>query len=205
MASHPRIVKTHLPSDKAPIHPKSKVIYISRNPFDTAISLFNEVKNINEFSGSFEDFFTYFLHGQTDYNDYFDHHLGWYNRKASQVVLWLTYEELKMYPRAIIKRLGDYMGGVYARNANNEYVVNQILKHSAFNEMKAHENLLVQPNPNRINGFSFFRSGRVGEFKENFTREQQKRLSAKFAHHFTGSPFVNMWKKYGLPTSNTKY
>ena len=202
MAPHPRVIKTHLPSEKAPIHPKSKVIYISRNPYDTAVSLFNEVKNIKEFTGSFDDFFTYFLHGQTDYNDYFEHHLEWYNRKASQVMLWITYEELKLYPRTIIKKLGDYIGGVYARSANDEYIVNQILKHSAFSEMRSKDNLLVQKNPNRVTG-SFFRSGKVGEFKETFTKEQTKRLNAKFMREFSGTPFINAWKKHGVPPSGT--
>lgn len=199
MASHPRIVRTHIPSEKAPVHPKSKVIYISRNPFDTAISLFNEIRTINEFSGNFDDFFTYFLHGQTDYNDYFEHHLGWLNRKASQVVLWITYEDLKMYPRAIIKQIGDYMGGVYARSTNDDFIMQEVLRHSSFAEMKANENVLVQSNPNRINGYSFFRSGAVGEFKEGFNKDQIKRLSAKFAREFKGTPFLNTWKKYGLP------
>jgi len=69
MIPQPRVLRTHLPYEKAPVHPLAKCIYISRNPFDTAVSLYNELCAINEFDGNFDDFFTYFLHGQTDYND----------------------------------------------------------------------------------------------------------------------------------------
>jgi Sulfotransferase domain. len=201
LASHPRILRTHLSSDKAPVHPKSKIIYISRNPFDTALSLYKENKTINEFSGNFADFFTYFLHGQTDYNDYFEHHKGWHNRKASQHILWLTYEELKQYPRAVIKKLGDYLGGIYERNANDDFIVKEVVTHSCLAEMKVQEQLLVQPNPNRLDGYSFFQEGAVGNYTQFFTKEQVQQLSDRFARQFAGTPFMSTWKKHGLPIS----
>lgn len=116
MAPHPRVIRTHLPYEKAPVHPLAKCIYISRNPFDTAASLYSELCSINEFEGNFDDFFTYFLHGQTDYNDYFQHHIGWLRRKADHHVLWITFEELKAYPKDVIKQIGNYLGGEYQRN-----------------------------------------------------------------------------------------
>jgi len=199
LVTHPRILRTHLPPDKAPVHPKSKIIYISRNPFDTAVSLYNENRAINEFSGNFDDFFTYFLHGQTDYNDYFDHHVEWSNRKAMQHILWITYEELKQYPRAIIKKLGDYLGGIYERNANDDYIVKEVIAHSSLTEMKASEHLLIQPNPNRNNGLSFFQDGNIGNYNKTFSKQQVKQLSERFSREFSGTTFLNTWKKQGLP------
>ncbi|XP_065655978.1 sulfotransferase 1B1 isoform X1 [Hydra vulgaris] len=199
MVPHPRILRTHLPYDKVPIHPKAKCIYISRNPFDTAVSLFHEVRSINEFSGSFNDFFTYFLHGQTDYNDYFDHHKSWYQRKFEQTVLWVTYEDLMTYPRAIIKQIADYMGGVYQRSANDEFIMKKIINNSSFKEMREKESLLVQKNPNRINDFSFFRKGQIHDFENFFNEEQVKKLTEKFLAQFKGSKLLNSWERYCLP------
>jgi len=201
MATHPRLLRTHLPYEKSPIHPKSKCIYISRNPFDTAVSLYDEIKTINEFSGNFNDFFTYFLHGQTDYNDYFDHQKGWFQRKSNQFVLWITYEDLFTYPRTVIKQIGNYMGGIYQRNVNDEYVMKEIIKHSSFREMKSNENIIVPSNPNRINGYSFFQHGKVGEYKSIFTEDQIKRLAEKFKREFQDLPLIHSWDKYNLPSS----
>lgn len=203
LASHPRILRTHLPADKAPVHPKSKIIYISRNPFDTAVSLYKENKTINEFTGEFEDFFTYFLHGQTDYNDYFEHHTEWANRKTVQHMLWITYEELQQYPRTVIKKLGDYLGGIYERNAYDDYVVKEVIANSSLSQMKQLEALLIQPNPNRLAGFSFFQDGSVGGYKKTFTKEQIWQLSERFRREFGGTSFQTIWKKYGLPISNS--
>lgn len=203
LASHPRILRTHLPVDKAPVHPKSKIIYISRNPFDTAVSLYKENKSINEFTGEFEDFFTYFLHGQTDYNDYFEHHTEWANRKTVQHMLWITYEELKQYPRTVIKKLGDYLGGIYERNAYDDYVVKEVIANSSLSQMKQLEPLLIQPNPNRLAGFSFFQDGAVGSYKKTFTKEQIWQMSERFRREFSGTSFQTIWKKYGLPISKS--
>lgn len=202
LAPHPRVLRTHLPADKAPVHPKSKIIYVSRNPFDTAVSLYKENKAINEFSGEFEDFFTYFLHGQTDYNDYFEHHSQWADRKAVQHMLWITYEELQQYPRTVIKKLGDYLGGIYERNAYDDYVVKEVIANSGIHQMKALEPLLIQPNPNRSPGASFFQEGTVGSYKKTFNKEQVWKLSQRFKREFGGTHFQTVWKKFGLPISN---
>ena len=201
MAPHPRLVRTHLPYDKAPIHPRAKCIYISRNPFDTAVSLFDEVRTINEFSGTFSDFFTYFLHGQTEYNDYFQHHKGWLQRKSDHVVLWITYEDLLTYPRSIIKQIGDYMGGVFQRSANDEFILKEVIKHCSFNVMKANENILVASNPNRVNGYSFFRKGILGDYQNYFDEEQIMRLREKFNREFRGTKLLKIWDKYLFPNN----
>lgn len=202
MASHPRILRSHLPYEKTPIHPRSKCIYISRNPFDTAVSLFEEIRTTNEFSGAFNDFFTYFLHGQTDYNDYFQHHKGWLQRKTNQYDLWITYEDLVTYPRTVIKQIGDYLGGVYQRSANDEFTMSKIIKESSFSCMKAKENIMVQSNPNRINGYSFFRRGCIGDYRVYFSKEQITRLNEKFNREFNDTSLLKAWKGYKLPISN---
>ena len=205
MAPHPRVLRTHLPYHKAPVHPKSKCIYISRNPFDTAVSLFDEIRTINEFSGTFSDFFTYFLHGQTDYNDYFEHHKGWIQRKSETVVLWITYEDLLTYPRTVIKQIGDYMGGVYQRSANDAFILKETIKHSNFPIMKTNESVLVASNPNRKNGYSFFRKGELGDYKNFFTEEQIKALREKFFREFRNTNILTTWDKYILPISSTNH
>jgi len=202
MAPQPRVVRTHLPYEKAPIHPLAKCIYISRNPFDTAISLYNELCSINEFDGNFDDFFTFFLHGQTDYNDYFAHHKGWLQRKTKQHVLWITYEELKTYPKNVIKQIGDYLGGEYQRNVLDEFILQETIKHSSFINMKLNEHILVSPNPNRLNGYSFFNGGVIGESSKHFSEEQKERLNEKYQREFENTLLYHSWDRYqNIPCS----
>lgn len=205
MAPHPRVVRTHLPYDKAPIHPLAKCIYVSRNPYDTAVSLYNEIRAINEFDGNFDDFFTFFLHGQTDYNDYFEHHKGWLQRKADHHVLWITFEELKTYPKNVIKQIGDYLGGEYQRNVLDEFILQETIRHSSFISMKMNENILVSPNPNRLNGYSFFSSGVIGEYKKHFTDGQEERLGEKYKREFENTALYHCWDRYqNIPSVKTK-
>jgi len=205
MAPHPRVVRTHLPYDKAPIHPLAKCIYVSRNPYDTAVSLYNELRSINEFDGNFDDFFTFFLHGQTDYNDYFEHHKGWLQRKTDHHVLWVTFEELKTYPKNVIKQIGDYLGGEYQRNVLDEFILQETIKHSSFINMKMNENILVSPNPNRLNGYSFFSSGVIGEYQKYFSDDHKDRLIEKYKREFENTLLYHCWDRYDkLPAIRAK-
>lgn len=199
MAPHPRVVRTHLPYDKAPIHPLAKCIYISRNPYDTAVSLYNELCAINEFEGSFDDFFSFFLHSQMAYNDYFEHHKGWLQRKTNQHVLWITFEDLKTYPKNVIKQIGDYLGGEYQRNVLDEFILQEVIRQSSFVNMKLNENILVASNPNRINGYSFFTSGLIGEYKKYFSEDHIKRLTAKYQREFGNTLLYRCWERYQIP------
>ena len=62
-----------------------KVIYIARNPKDSAVSLYHHAKSKPEFgfTGDFNSFCTLFLSGQVENGSWFDHVLEWY--RLSQV------------------------------------------------------------------------------------------------------------------------
>jgi len=46
--THPRCLKTHLPSDALPIHPQCKYIYVARDGRDAFMSMLNHWKNTND-------------------------------------------------------------------------------------------------------------------------------------------------------------
>lgn len=62
----PRQIKTHLPFDLVPFNPKSKYIYICRNPFDVCVSLYKHTHGYHKyrFNGSIDDFFELFIQGK---------------------------------------------------------------------------------------------------------------------------------------------
>lgn len=196
MVASPRILRTHLPSDMAPVHQKAKCIYISRNPLDTAVSMYHDIMSVNEFDGRFDDFFDYFIHGQGDYNCYFNHHLGWVQRTKTHEILWITYEELTRHPRDVIIRIGEFMGGEFTESANNEEVMSEILKACAFIAMKGSENMLTQKTRN---GHSLFRRGVIGDFKNFFTEAQVTQVRELTQRYFKGTQLENSWEEYKLP------
>lgn len=196
MIQHPRILRTHLPCEAAPVQPNAKYIYISRNPLDVAVSLYHDIMAVNEFDGRFDDFFDYFIHAQTDYNCYFKHHLGWHKLLENHVVLWITYEELTTFPKDVIKRIGNYMGGDYQEAANDPIVMSEILHNCSFTAMKDHENMLTKKTRD---GHSLFRRGIIGDFKNFFTEEQIAQVREEFRRNFKGTLLENVWAKYKLP------
>ncbi|KAF8764225.1 Sulfotransferase 2B1 like protein [Argiope bruennichi] len=80
----PSPIRSHLPFDMIPFAKHAKYIYVARNPKDCCISLYHHTKMFPAYgfsNGSFDDFFKVFIRGETDYNDYFDHLLSWYEHK----------------------------------------------------------------------------------------------------------------------------
>jgi len=127
---------------------------------------------------------------------YFEHHKGWLQRKATQHVLWITFEELKSYPKSVIKQIGDYLGGEYQRNVNDEFILQETIKESSIANMKMNEHILVSPNPNRINGYSFFTSGVIGEYRNYFSDDHKRRLTEKYKREFESTSLYDSWDSY---------
>ena len=79
--STPRFFKTHATVDQLPRGlAEIKVIYIARNPKDTAVSLYHHAKSKPEFgfTGDFKTFLRLFLLGQVENGSWFDHVLNWH-------------------------------------------------------------------------------------------------------------------------------
>ncbi|GBM69854.1 Sulfotransferase 1C2 [Araneus ventricosus] len=79
----PGALKVHLPFHLTPWSDKAKYIYVTRNPKDCCVSYYHHMKNIpgHGFNGTFDQFFELFVSGKIDYEDYFDHLMGWYEHR----------------------------------------------------------------------------------------------------------------------------
>lgn len=109
----PRFLRTHLPMSKIRLSDEAKHVYVARNPWDCFIYYLYHTKN---WPGSknqdvtSEDFFNLFVNGKTEYGDFFDHLLPWYDRKDDANVLFLTYEQMKEDPRPVCFEAGGLSG-----------------------------------------------------------------------------------------------
>ncbi|XP_013421044.1 sulfotransferase 1C2-like [Lingula anatina] len=103
MAS-PRILSSHLPIHLLPPDVWSKqikIILVTRNPKDVAVSYYNFLKGLKkfEYSGPWESYFPIFTQGKVPYGSWFDHTKEMCKRVDSYPnCLFLTYEDmLKIY------------------------------------------------------------------------------------------------------------
>ena len=112
--------KTHAPSSAPPWvggvagAKDGKVIVVSRNSKDAAISMFHHARNIPSFAftGEWEHFAPIFLDGTVEYSSYWHWHQGWWNaaKGCEDFVLWVTFEDLKRDLAGEIARVSAFLG-----------------------------------------------------------------------------------------------
>ncbi|XP_066446853.1 sulfotransferase 1C2-like isoform X2 [Eleutherodactylus coqui] len=174
-----RIIPTHLSYDMLPRdfkEKKCKVIYIIRNPKDTAVSLYHYYRD-NPNLPTIEAWSTYlhmFLHGEVVCGSWFDHVLSWEEHKNETGALFLHYESMKKDPFQSVRRICTYLGINLHENE-----IHEICKKTSFSEMK---NSVEKENsdPNQTvcaltsSKKLVFRKGTVGEWKHYFTNKQNR-------------------------------
>lgn len=118
-ASSPRIIKTHLPPHLLPIElwtNKPKIIYIARNPKDTAISMFHMINGFKKFNGTIDEYFDCFLEDRTNYAPFDAHILTYWKLCHLDYFLFLTYEQLVADRFNGIKIISNFLRCTYTEN-----------------------------------------------------------------------------------------
>jgi len=104
-----RVLKTHLPLEFLPpgLTEKCKVIYVARNPKDTAISLYKLYfwNPFNEFVGTFDDFMALFLEELHAFGYYWHQLLTRWRAKEHPNVKFLWFEDMKKDQKCVIEDL----------------------------------------------------------------------------------------------------
>jgi hypothetical protein len=191
----PRLIKTHLPFARTPWHAGARYICVARNPFDCAVSFYHHtrgfVRHYDFADGTFEEFFECFIRGEVDFGDYFDHLASWLPHAHDPNVLVLTYERMLADPRAAVVAVGDFLSGAAARVAADRALVARIVAASSFDSMSRDQRRWSSERP--ANMPEFVRKGVVGDWTEQFSRAQARRLAAKFAERMHGTSAEEFW------------
>lgn len=117
-----RVIKTHAPTHLCPwagsgapegIPKGGKVIVVTRNPKDTAVSLFHHSRDVPSFdySGEWPHFLLQlFLPGKVEFGDFWSWHSGWHRAQqaAPQEILWIPYEEMKKDLPTHVARIAEF-------------------------------------------------------------------------------------------------
>lgn len=199
----PRLLSTHLPYVSLPESIKTsgcRVLYITRNPLDTIVSLYYFSMKVmkNYFSmdvmkmilGLFyptprmEDFFEAFCEERIPFGPFFDHVVGYWKASLEQPdkFLFLKYEELKEDPTLQLKRLAEFVGMPFTSQEESEGVIQQIIEMCSIKNMKELEVNKSGVINKLFEKKTYFRKGEVGDWTHHFTPpmvEKMKKLMDK--------------------------
>lgn len=177
----PRVVCSHLPYDYLPprITEKAKLIHVSRNPKDVAVSLHNYFLNVSflDYHASWEQFLQLFLDGEVCYGNWFDHVLGWekfINEKNSDNIFTVKFEDLKDNLREKVEQLSNFLGF-----QPNPKLISDIVEKCGFKNLYKEkctnvprEVAALAKNKSNI----LYRKGEVGDWKNFFTVKQNEQF-----------------------------
>lgn len=222
----PGAIKTHLPYSLQPQSPEAKYIYVTRNPYDCCVSFYHHTKSFPAYRFAqepFDKFFDMFVEGKVDFGDYFDHQISWYDHRNDDNVLVITYEELKIDPRAGILKIADFLGESYGKKLREQpEVLERILNASSLKTMKGFNEEFKKwtakaadfiGDTGKLQSLSaeaaedmkkpmtgdFVRKGIIGDWKNHFTPDQIRRMKERIAAKTKNSTVMSLWKDIDLP------
>ncbi|XP_035228667.1 sulfotransferase family cytosolic 1B member 1-like [Stegodyphus dumicola] len=194
---NPRVYKHHIPYNMVQKNPKSKCLYIYRNPEDTVVSFFHFMQNMQEEEKNFSDFFEQFLTGNIGYGRYFEHILSFLEHKDDENLLLISYEKLHKNRKEEILRIAKFLGENYfQRLLEDESVIRKVIEHTSFDYMKKNLTLTHPQKKDEGEGLktvAFFRKGIVGDGKKMLSTEQQKRLREVAEKVMDGTEVIKEW------------
>lgn len=119
----PRYFKSHLPVSMLPEQMwtvKPKIIYIQRDPKDTAVSLYHHYKNLHGYRGSKDDFFNLFLEGNVYFGPLENHLNEIQQLRCEPNIHFIRYEDMKKDLKGIIKSTAEFLGKKVTTEQINE-------------------------------------------------------------------------------------
>ena len=176
----PRVSKSH---HMATVYQKqleegrAKFIVVVRNPKDLFVSLYHYYRMnilLGLFPGTWDEFFELVRASRLIYGDYFDWYRGWWLERGRDNVLFVKYEDAKMWPMAVTKEISEYLG-----QALPDEAIMEIVKATSFENMSGNsevkKNIISAAQKDfRTDISDFFRQGTVGNWKEYFSQEQSE-------------------------------
>ncbi|XP_060063222.1 sulfotransferase 1B1-like [Ylistrum balloti] len=181
----PRVLKSHLYPQHIPKFVedgKCKVVYIYRNPKDTAVSLYSFIKRVNVnglkgYNGTWEHFFEIFATKPMHYNSWFEHVKAWLDFKKENAeipILMVSYEDMKKDLRSCVKKMAEHLDV-----KRNPEFLDEVANKCQFNVMsKAQRSNVKETTLSKDGSNPFYRKGGVGDWKNWLTVAQNEMYDA---------------------------
>ncbi|XP_018021631.1 luciferin sulfotransferase isoform X2 [Hyalella azteca] len=175
-----RALKTHLPFSllSPELLRTSKVVYVTRDPRDVAVSFYHHHKIIlsHGFSGTIDEFIDDFIEDKVLYSPFWSHVREAWEKRDEPNLLIITYEELKSDLPAVILRIASFLD-VSVSDAQLE----TLTKHLHIDSMRC--NPAINPDHDPIvkidpHEGGFVRKGAVGGWRSSLSETSQAKLEA---------------------------
>lgn len=144
---------------------KPKIIYVARNPADTAVSFFHHQQGLDSYRGEINNFSQLFMDGIVEHGPYQNHVREFWKIRNEKNILFLTYEEMKENLPAAIQKTCKFLGKTIS-----DEEIQRMENHLSFDRMKKNNERHIPPEQ-LINMFRFYRKGKVGASKEELSQE----------------------------------
>ena len=185
----PRTIRSHLCFDVMPedMLEKSKVFVVMRNPKDTIVSYFHHERLLKlfDFTGDFAAYFDNFMNGHVAWGPYWEYTKEAWKRRNHPNMCVLFYEEMKRDLKSCIGKVADFLQIQLSKEEER-----QLEAHLSFSSMKVNSSVNLEAFRdvifNDIEGGGFIRKGEVGDWKNYFTEDMNKRIDEAVAEHFDG-------------------
>ncbi|XP_077445281.1 cytosolic sulfotransferase 3-like [Stigmatopora argus] len=183
----PRLIKTHLPVHFVPDtfwENNCKTIYIARNPKDVVVSHFHfsRMNSIHPAPGEWDGFLQRFMEGNMAYGAWHEHVVGWWEKKQTYPNLhYIFYEDLTENLGGEIDKLCSFLG-LTPSDEEKESIKDAV----TFDKMKVNKltNFTNAPLMN-LKISPFMRKGKVGDWKNHFTKAQSKQCDEHYKRKIT--------------------
>ena len=153
---------------------KAKTIVVMRNPKDVLVSYYHHYKMASYFGyfpGTWNDFFELFKQKHLCAGDMFEYNRAFWELRNHTNVLIVFYEDMKKDCAAVVRQVAGILG-----KSLTEEAIQNLVKKTSFTNMKNNPNLLE--NSQEFLDFldpakgTYFRKGKVGDWKNYFSKEQ---------------------------------
>ena len=181
-AEAPRHIKWHHSSPLLPelVVNEGKIVYLLRNPKDTVVSWyhFQRMNALYGFTGDFDAFFELFLRGDVAYGCYWHNVLSYWQLRHRANVLLLTYEEMHAELPAVVLKVAAFLGKELTAQQ-----VADIAEHCDFQQMRRNPATNASQMPKVAGETDFMRKGKVGDWRNYLSEEQNRRMDAWIDAH----------------------
>ena len=186
--SHPAVYMSHLRYHMLPLGVRNKcnkVIHITRNPKDTATSLFHYLKIASVIDTESADKMTFgdfleniFLNLSVPFfGDWFEYSKNWIQHMGDPNILFISYEDFLRKTTHVLSNIASFL----EREVSSDKL-EKISHVISFDSMRNNPKLdiLQEGIVDQTKG-RFIRKGKVGDWKNQFTDDQNKTFDALYS------------------------
>jgi len=185
----PRVWFTHLPLELMPtqaIEGGCRIIYVSRNPKDTAVSYFHFHKMarfLGQQKTTWDEFFTLYTSGNVYCGSWFEHVTGfWQLAQINPNMLFLKFEDLKKNFDSEVARMCEFLKIDLSADARQTVAAHCEFANMKENRMTNREGIWLFNH--RVS--NFMRKGIVGDWKNHFTVAQNELFDEIYKQKMSG-------------------